>query len=220
MTIRDCSSCRNHATATCASRSRQNSPTIVLAYIESFARDVESVSAARGKEIRVRFTDAPQVLVPNRGGIGFVQLFGRSTRFRRTDGEYAVAPTVPDLGRWLTFLAERAEHPGSSLLLAATDMLAMHWASGQSAVEDQNLAALLGWIDPPAGMTGPEAAAAAEDPLTWPPAGPTTDPTFDNEVLAPLIRAAERAGTRTCPGRPARTHVVSHVARGRSACAA
>jgi hypothetical protein len=101
--------------------------------------------------------------------------------------------SVPLAGRWLTFLAERAEHPGSCLLLAMTDALALHWASGQSPVEDLNLAALLGWIDPPPAMTGPEAAAAAEDPVLWPPAGPATDPTFDNEVLAPLIAACFRA---------------------------
>ncbi len=163
----------------------------LVSYLNAFTTDVEAVAADRGKQIRVRYSEAPQLLVPNRGGLGFVKLFGRSTRFRRTDGEYAVDPLVPDLGRWLTFLAERAEHPGSSLLLAATDLLAMHWATGQSTVEDQNLAALAGWIDPPAGLTGPEAAAAAEDPLTWPPAGPATDPSFDNEVLARLIEAAD-----------------------------
>jgi hypothetical protein len=93
------------------------------------------------------------------------------------------------LGRWLTYLAERSEHPGSSAMLAMTEALGMHWASGQSALEDANLAALLGWIDPADGVTGREAAIAAEDPLVWPPAGPSTDPAFDNEVLAPAIRA-------------------------------
>jgi hypothetical protein len=68
-----------------------------------------------------------------------------------------------------------------------TDVLAQHWATGQSPVEDQNLAALLGWIDPPAGLTGPQAAARAENPVVTPPAGPATDPTFDNEVLADHI---------------------------------
>ena len=167
---------------------------VVIGYIEAFLAVAETVPSAPGREPRQRFADAPQVLVPNRAGIGFVRLLGRSTRFRRSAGEYAVDPVVPVLGRWLTFLAERSEHPGSCLLLAVTDALALHWASGQSAVEDQNLAALLGWIGPPPGMTGPEAAAAAEDPLTWPPAGPATDPTFDNEVLAPLIAAYGRAG--------------------------
>ncbi|HEY2672308.1 MAG TPA: hypothetical protein VGJ07_18305 [Rugosimonospora sp.] len=164
---------------------------IMVSYVDSFTTDVEAVAGDRGRDIRVRYADAPQILVPNPGGIDFARLFGRSTRFRRSYGDYAVDPAVPMLGRWLTFFAERAEHPGSCLLLAATDALALHWASGQSLVEDQNLAALLGWIDPPVGLTGAQAAAAAEDARVWPPAGPTTDPVFDNTVLAPLIRAGD-----------------------------
>src|SRR6202020_3222227 len=89
----------------------------------------------------------PQIIVPNQATVGFLRLLGRSTRFRRPNGEYAVDPVVPVLGRWLTFLADRAEVPGSCLLVAATEALALHWASGQSRVEDQNLGALLGWID-------------------------------------------------------------------------
>ncbi|HUY52867.1 MAG TPA: hypothetical protein VMV92_45405 [Streptosporangiaceae bacterium] len=166
---------------------------VLLRYIEGFLTGQETVPGGRGREARTRFPDAPQILVPNRAATGFTRLLGRSTRFRRTEGEYAVLPAVPLLGRWLTFLAERAEYPGSSLLLAATDALSRHWATGQSPVEDLNLAALLGWIDPPEGLTGPQAAAAAEDPLTWPPAGPATDPTFDNEVLGRLIAACDRA---------------------------
>jgi len=166
---------------------------VVLAHIDSCCRSVETVSTDRGRDLRTRFAEAPQILVPNPAGVSFVRLLGRSTRFRRAYGDYAVAPAVPILGRWLTFLAERTEHPGSCLLLAATDALAMHWASGQSPIEDQNLAALIGWIDPPSGVTGLQAAAAAEDPLTWPPAGPATDPTFDNEVLSRLITAYSRA---------------------------
>jgi hypothetical protein len=166
---------------------------VVVGYVEAFCSAVETVPSGPGREPRQRFADAPQVLVPNPAAIRFVRLLGRSTRFRRSFGEYAVDPAVPVLGRWLTFLADRAEVPGSCLMAAATDVLALHWASGQSPVEDLNLAALLGWIDPPAGMTGPQAAAAAEDKVLWPAAGPATDPTFDNEVLAPLIAACVRA---------------------------
>lgn len=166
---------------------------VVVGYIESFSGTAEVVPGGRGREDRARFADAPQILVPNPAGIAFTRLLGRSTRFRRTEGEFAVPQAVPVLGRWLTFLAERSGYPGSSLLLAATDALSLHWATGQSPVEDLNLAALLGWIAPPDGLTGPQAAAAAEDPLRWPPAGPATDPTFDNEVLAPLIAACDRA---------------------------
>jgi len=166
---------------------------VIVPYIEGFLGAEEAVPGGPGREPRTRLADAPQLLVPSPAGIAFVRLLGRSTRFRRAEGPYPVPERVPALGRWLTFLAERAEYPGSSLLLAATDALAGHWASGQSPAEDLNLAALAGWIEPPDGLSGWEAAAAAEDPLTWPPAGPATDPTFDNEVLAPLIAAHDQA---------------------------
>ena len=137
--------------------------------------------------------DAPQLLVPNPNAAAFLRLLGRSTRLRRTDGEYAVRPTVPLLGRWLTHYAERAEVPGSVLLLPMTTALAEHWATGQSDLEDANLAALLGWIDPAEGLTGQQAARLAEDPVRCPPAGPVTDPTFDNEVLEGRMQAIRDA---------------------------
>jgi len=150
------------------------------------------------------FADVPQLIAANPNAARFLRLLGRSTRFRRTDGEYPVRPTVPLLGRWLTYYAERAEVPGSALMLPMTTALAEHWATGQSALEDANLAALLGWIDPPPGQTGQQAARAAEDPLRSPPAGPATDPTFDNEVLQgrmEAIRDAVRSGDGAAMGR-------------------
>jgi hypothetical protein len=166
---------------------------IIVSYVEGFSGAEETVPGGRGTEPRTRYAQAPQILLPNRTGIAFTRLLGRSTRFRRAAGEYAVPAGVPLLGRWLTFFAERAEHPGSCLMLAATEALCQHWASGQSPTEDLNLAALLGWIDPSPGCTGRQAALAAEDPVRWPPAGPATDPVFDNEVLAGLAAAFDRA---------------------------
>jgi hypothetical protein len=172
---------------------------VILPYLGGFCGAAETVPAAPGREARTRYADAPQLLVPSPAGVAFTALLGRSTRFRRTDGPHPVPELVPALGRWLTYFAERAEIPGSSLLLAATSALGMHWATGQSPAEDLNLAALLGWIDPPAGLTGPQAAAAAENPLDWPPAGPVTDPTFDNEILGPLMTACDRAAASGDP---------------------
>ena len=163
---------------------------MILPYISSYLAAEEP---AAGREPGTRYADAPQLLVPNPAGIAFTRLLGRSTRFRRTEGPYAVAESVPVLGRWLTFFADRAEHPASSLMLAVTDALAAHWATGQSPVEDLNLGALLGWIDPPPGMSGAQAAAPAEDPLRCPSAGPATDPTFDNEILEQRIIAVRTA---------------------------
>lgn len=115
-------------------------------------------------------------------------MLGRSTRLRKTTGSWKVPLNVPRMGKWLTFYADRAEYAGSSLLVAATAALSQHWATGQSAEEDEHLGTVLAWIQPPPDMTGADAAAVVEDPVAHPPAGPATDPTFDNTVLAPLIR--------------------------------
>ncbi|MFF4500130.1 hypothetical protein [Streptomyces sp. NPDC001401] len=187
---------------------------VVLPYLDAYADDVEAAERNEtdpetGKRVKVEVelcADAPQLIVPSRAGVDFVRLLGRSMRFRRTaeqdpETPYPAPPRVPLLGRWLTHFGERARVPGSSLLLAMTDVLARHWATGQSTLEDQHLGALLAWIDPPEGSTGAEAALHAElarDPegqLQCPPAGPATDPAFDNKLLAPAIERYDRART-------------------------
>ncbi len=155
---------------------------LLVPYLQSFTDLTEAVPVDRGRDVRHRFVDAPQVWVPNTGGVDFLRLFGRSTRFRRTDGDHPVPPTVPLLGRWLTFLAGTAEVPGSSLLLNTVQALGQHWATGQSGAEDAQLPSLFAWI-----TSGAAAAAEAEG---GPVAGPATDPDFDNRVLAPLINDA------------------------------
>ncbi|MEU2515240.1 hypothetical protein [Streptomyces syringium] len=184
----------------------------VLPYIESFADDVvleqrKETDPETGKKVPVEVelcADAPQLLVPSGAGVEYVRLLGRSMRFRRTaeqdpETPYPAPPRVPLLGRWLTHFGERARVPGSSLLLPMTQLLGRHWATGQSNLEDQHLGALLAWIDPPAGTTGAEAAVRAElgrgpdGLLLCPPAGPSTDPVFDNKRLAPAVARYDRA---------------------------
>ncbi|MEU1124077.1 hypothetical protein ABZ371_10995 [Streptomyces sp. NPDC005899] len=186
----------------------------VLPHIESYTGTVEPAERAEtdpetGRKVKVEVelcADAAQLIVPSRAGIELVRLLGRSMRFRRTveddpDTPYPAPARVPLLGRWLTHYGERARVPGSSLLLAATDLLNRHWATGQSSLEDQHLGALLAWIDPPEGGPGAEAALRAElerdgaGQLVCPPAGPATDPAFDNRLLAPAIEAFDRART-------------------------
>ena len=161
---------------------------IVVPYVESFTGVAEPIAVDRGRDVRYRFIDAPQIWVPNTSGVDFLRLLGRSTRFRTVDGEYPVEPGVPLLGRWLTFFANSAEVPGSALLLNAVQALGLHWATGQSSAEDASLAALLAWISPPPGMSAIDAARLAEQSA---PAGPATDPEFDNRVLAPLLSAGD-----------------------------
>ncbi|MFF3464305.1 hypothetical protein [Streptomyces sp. NPDC002619] len=186
---------------------------VVLPYVDSYADSVEAAERTEtdpetGKRVKVEVelcADAPQLIVPSRAGIEFVRLLGRSMRFRRTaeqepEAPYPAPPRVPLLGRWLTHFGERARVPGSSLLLALTEVLGRHWATGQSSLEDQHLGALLAWIDPPEGETGATAALHAEltrekGQLLCPPAGPATDPAFDNKLLAPAIERYDRART-------------------------
>lgn len=178
----------------------------VLPHLESAQDEVELQERTEkdpetGRRVKVEAelcADAPQLVVPNTAGVAYVRLLGRSMRFRRTaqeepDNPHPAPPRLPLLGRWLTHYGERARVPGSSLLVAATELLARHWATGQSRLEDQHLGALLAWITAPEGTSGAEAAHRAElargedGLLLTPPAGPATDPTFDNRRLAPAV---------------------------------
>ncbi|MGW1762914.1 hypothetical protein ACWCQL_02280 [Streptomyces sp. NPDC002073] len=186
----------------------------VLPHIDGYADDVEpaertETDPATGKKTKVAAElclDAPQLVVPSAAGVEYVRLLGRSMRFRRTaeqdpDAPYPAPARVPLLGRWFTHLAERSRMPGSALLLSATGLLSRHWATGQSSLEDQHLGALLAWIapDPAAGGTGAEQALRAElgrdaqGQLLVPPAGPATDPAFDNRLLAPAMARYDAA---------------------------
>ncbi|MEU6851529.1 hypothetical protein ABZ901_16580 [Actinacidiphila alni] len=175
----------------------------VLPLMAAYEDDVEVEPATRSREESEVCADAPQIVVPNSAALEYVRLLGRSTRFLRTvedpDAPHPVPVPVPLLGRWLTHYGERARTPGSALLVAMTELLTRHWATGQSSMEDQHLGALLGWIDPPPGLDGAVAAERAQTDrapdglLLSPPAGPATDPLFDNRVLAPAMARYDAA---------------------------
>ncbi|MFE5399602.1 hypothetical protein ACFQ9U_34190 [Streptomyces sp. NPDC056568] len=171
----------------------------ILTYIEGF-QNTEHLPAKGKKPARERHTHAPQLLVANRRSLPYVGRLGRALRFTEPPEGSDPARSVGRLGQWLTFFADHAEHPGSALLLALTDLLATRWITGQSHLEDEHLAALLAWIDPPPGTTGLRAALDAENPqVPGPdgqlhrPAGPATDPSFDSLELDPLLTAYDNA---------------------------
>ncbi|MEV6578475.1 hypothetical protein AB0M92_09970 [Streptomyces sp. NPDC051582] len=200
---------------------------VVLPYVDGYADDVEYVertetdpdTGAKSKVAAELCLDAPQLIVPSRAGIEYVRLLGRSMRFRRTAEEepenpYPAPTRVPLLGRWFTHLGERSRVPGASMLLSATELLGRHWATGQSNLEDQHLGALLSWIAPPEGESGAEAAVRAElgrdrdGQLLVPPAGPATDPAFDNKLLAPAMARYDTARSGDDPKAVARAEAV------------
>lgn len=163
---------------------------IVVAYVRAIAGD--RIADGSGEVCR----SAPNVVVPNNATAELVgPMFGRSLRYLATDGEYAVPLTTVEAGMHLTWIGSQREVPGSSVLLAATDLLRRHWVSGLSDLESEDLHVHLAWIDPPPGTTGRDAAAEVEAGRiagSVPAAGPTPDPSWDRDVLDPRIAEFNR----------------------------
>ncbi|MGW3424096.1 hypothetical protein [Streptomyces phaeochromogenes] len=178
----------------------------VTVYIDACQRHSEQLPATSGKPARRRYTDAPQILVPNPQTVQYLKSLGDDLRFRRVDDQSLGSRAVQRLGHWLTYLTDRADLPGSAALIPMTSFLGMHWISGQSPLEDEDLATLLAWIDPPRhAASGRDAAHTAEDPATHRPAGPATDAAFDNDHLAPLFDAYANARRQALAQKQTRT---------------
>lgn len=131
-----------------------------------------------------RYDEAPQIVTPNRATAEWLfGIVGRFTRNLQSDGsELAAPPSVPLAGKHLSFFHNL--QPGSSLVLPATEILSMHWQTGQLSSEDLNLSAALGWIAPEKEGCGPESAKNGEG---LPPAGPISDPNWDAKTLSKLV---------------------------------
>ena len=124
--------------------------------------------------------DAPQLLVANPATVEFLGVLGRSLRHPPRNSP--IPPATVLGARHLAWLAERAEHPGSAVIVPMTTALAQHWRTGQSDLEDSQLPTALAWIDPPAGQTGRSAAEAAEAARRSSTAGPVSDPEWDERL--------------------------------------
>ncbi|MEU8158841.1 hypothetical protein [Micromonospora parva] len=130
----------------------------------------------------------PQIVVPDAASAkALVLMAGRGVRY---------AQGAPPAAAWaaahLTMIGQHRDFAGQSLLLAATNLLSLHWETGQADLENQNLAALLAWIDPDAAHTSRadrlDAIAIAEK-HTW---GPLRSPDFDRGLID-LIRSYHRS---------------------------
>lgn len=161
---------------------------LVLAYIERHQRAVEHLPE------RERFAQAPQILVPNTQCVVYLERLARRLRMRPPSDDPAdPGHRIIMLGRWLDQLSRQAAIPGSAAVLALPSLLAQHWATGQSRLEDAVLASVMAWIDPPPHTTAHRAARATDFPDNNPPAGPTTDPVFDSRELHYLLRGHDQA---------------------------
>ena len=133
-------------------------------------------------------SDAPQLVVPNEATVELLGRWGRRLAYLSGSGDMPVDPLLPEMGAHLQFLTDHSRIPGQSLVVPMTSLLRRHWITGQSSLEDENLAALDAWIDPPAGKHGYEAASAVEDVGV----GPLLQPDVENEIFE-IIRTLNQA---------------------------
>lgn len=179
-------------------RNRDSRFGAINAFCDGFTRylsphlRLDMVPQRRGGGFRQVAKATPQIVVPNRATLSYLGArLGRSLRYLGLGETHDVPETTQWGGAHLSWLAEHSNLPGQSVFVAATEVLADHFATGQSDLEDANLASLLAWIE---GL--PEDALTALESVEDTAYGPTPNPKWEAE-LEPLIRSfgdALRAG--------------------------
>ena len=136
-------------------------------------------------------TSVPQVVVPNPATVALIGRLGRRLAYLTADERFTPDPELIRLGQHFLFLERHAIRPGQQVVVPLTEILRDHWATAQTDLERGSLAALDAFIEPPPGVHGFDAAAAAELETV----GPLPDGD-DDAAVEPLVREfnAARAG--------------------------
>lgn len=136
----------------------------------------------------------PQLITPNSSTLSYLEKLGRSVRYLQDRPEHPVPEEICWLGAHLSWLSDHSKTPGQSVMLSATQLLSSCFATGQSEMENENLASLLAWIS-----NEEESGLAQILKAERAAYGPSPNTDFERE-LAPLVEAwteADRAGDAT-----------------------
>ena len=129
---------------------------------------------------------APQLVVTSPAALRHLTNIADDFRFLERN------PAVARLARLLTYFTERAPVVGQQAVLVMTEALTTHWVTPMQPSQEFHLGAVLACIDPAPG-TDLEAKVREAEQL---PMGASTDPEFDNQILAPLLGRYHRARRR------------------------
>jgi len=120
------------------------------------------VARTRGSRTELLPANALQIVVANRSTIGALGLLGRYLAYLSERSGGAPDPLLVEAGKHLRFYARHARVPGQALIVPLDRLLADHWATLLSPLEQANLASLDAQIEPQGGEHAFDASAAAE----------------------------------------------------------
>lgn len=153
----------------------------------------ESIEKRNGEREFAR--EAPQLVVPNTATRDYLGArLGRSLRYLDR-GETPVPEETLWAGSYLSWFAEQSHYPGQSLFISSTEELRRHFATGQSALEDENLAVLLAWIRNESHSGRQRIRAAEKTPAFGPTPDPRTESRLDRMLRTHAAHDSPKAAT-------------------------
>lgn len=120
------------------------------------------IARQRGSSTDLLPANALQLVVANRATVGALGLLGRYLAYLSDRGGVTPDPHLVEAGKHLRFYTRHARVPGQSLIVPLDRLLADHWATLLSPLEQANLAVLDAQIEPPRGVHAFEASTRAE----------------------------------------------------------